>query len=350
MGPLLNFLVEPFLNKKFRTLTFFVTNRCNSKCRHCFYWKNLGKGKELSLDEINRISASMGNFHFLSLSGGEPFLREDLPEICYFFYTQNRVRDISIPTNSMQSEKILELTNKILDKCPEAKISLNISLDGLENIHDKTRGVNRAFKKTIQNTKNLAELKRYNPNLIVNISTVVSNINIGEIKKLIHFIKNNLKVDNHSFEVLRGNPRKKDFKPLNALQFKKFKKLIIANNYSYFKHKGNLKAWYLKKRLDYFLDQQYRVLNNQKWEIPCLAGRIMAVIDPNGDVKPCELLGNIGNLKDFDFNFQELLRSKKAKKMRHWIKKTKCSCTHCVALNASISHSPLAVFIRSILK
>ncbi|MBL7147197.1 MAG: radical SAM protein [Nanoarchaeota archaeon] len=350
MNQLLNFVIEPFLNKKFRTLTFFITNRCDSKCKHCFYWKNLGKGEELSLDKTNRISKSMENFHFLSLSGGEPFLREDIPELCHVFYTQNKVRDISIPTNSMQPEKILELTKKILAKCPEAKVSLNISLDGLEDMHDKTRGVKGAFKKTIQNIKNLSELKETNSNLILNISTVISNVNIGELEKLINFVKNNVKVDNHSFEILRGSPKDTGFRPINAPQFKKLKKLMIANNYFYFKNKGSLKAWYLKKRLNYFFDQQYRVLNNQNWEIPCLAGKVMAVIEPNGEVKPCELLDSIGNLKDFDYDFKKLLKSKKSKKMKQWIKKTECSCTHCVALNSSISHNPSAVFIKALLK
>lgn len=350
MGKLSNFLIEPFLNERFRTLTFFVTNKCNSRCRHCFYWKNLGKGEELFLDEIIKISDSMGYFHFLNISGGEPFLRDDLPEICYIFYAQNKVRDISIPTNSMQPERILALTKKVLSKCPEAKISLNISLDGLESTHDKTRGVKGAFKKTIQNIRNLSNLKKSNPNLIVNISTVISNRNIGELEKLIPFVKNNVRVDNHSFEILRGSPKDADFRTITPVQFKKFKNRMVENNYSYFKNKGGLKAKYLKKRLDYFFEQQYRAISNQKWDIPCLAGKITAVIEPNGDVKPCELLESIGNLKDFNYNFKKLLNSKKAQKIRQWIKKTRCSCTHCVALNASISHNPIAVFVKSLLK
>lgn len=350
MNLLLNFLIEPFLNKKLRTVAFFITNECNSKCKHCFYWKNLGKREELSLDEISKVSQSMGHFHFLSLSGGEPFLRKDLPEICEVFYTQNRVRDISIPTNSMQPEKILDITKKILTRCPKANISLNVSLDGIEDTHDKTRGIKGAFQKAVQNIKNLAEIRHSHHNLMINISTVISNINIEEAEKLISFLKNNVRVDNHSFEVLRGNPKDANFKPLTALQFKKFERLMITNNYSYFKRKGSLKAWYLKKRLNYFFEQQRRALNNTKWEIPCLAGRVMAVIEPNGDVKPCELLTSIGNLKDFNYNFKQLWRSKKAKRARRWIKKTRCSCTHCVALNASISHNPLAVFVKALLK
>jgi len=55
-------------------LTFFVTRRCNSKCPFCFYLKgNISPDvrPELSLDEIEKISASMGDLLWLSFSGGE---------------------------------------------------------------------------------------------------------------------------------------------------------------------------------------------------------------------------------------------------------------------------------------
>ena len=56
-------------------VTFFVTNRCNCKCKHCFFWKELNNLKnELTLDEIKKISMSMGKFSVLSLTGGEPSL------------------------------------------------------------------------------------------------------------------------------------------------------------------------------------------------------------------------------------------------------------------------------------
>jgi len=350
MKNILKFLTEPFLNKKLRTVTFFVTNRCNSRCSHCFYWKNLGKTEELPLNKIKKISQSMGDFYYLSISGGEPFLRDDLPEVCSVFYEQNNVRDISIPTNSMQPQKIVETTKEILHDCPKAKISINVSLDGLEKTHDKTRNTKGAFKKVMENIKLLTDLKKISPNLIVNVTTVVSNANLEELEKLSDFIRNNTKVDNHSFEILRGNPKDPKFRRLDPVQFKKLTKLIVDNNYHYFKNKGFFTSLYLKKRQKYFLKQQFLALNDQNWDVPCLAGKTTVVLEPDGTVKPCELLESIGNLKDFDYNLPRLLNSDKAKKIRRWIKESRCSCTHCVALNLSISHNPSAVFIKCWLK
>jgi len=68
------------------SLIFFVTSRCNLLCRHCFYWEELNKKKgELELPEIEKIAKSLPNLLTVSLTGGEPYLRPDLPEIASAF-------------------------------------------------------------------------------------------------------------------------------------------------------------------------------------------------------------------------------------------------------------------------
>jgi hypothetical protein len=69
-------LGKPFLPP---ILNFLVTNRCTLQCRHCFNWQTPAAGPELTLEEIERISAGLGPLAFLILAGGEPFLRKDVP-------------------------------------------------------------------------------------------------------------------------------------------------------------------------------------------------------------------------------------------------------------------------------
>jgi Fe-coproporphyrin III synthase len=59
------------------TLIFFVTSTCNSKCRTCFYWKELNAHDDLTFAEIERVSETMPPFREIWLSGGEPTLREE---------------------------------------------------------------------------------------------------------------------------------------------------------------------------------------------------------------------------------------------------------------------------------
>jgi len=68
------------------TLTFSVTAACQSLCKTCqigkLYRENPERVKaDLSLDEIEKIFKSIGHVYFFNVSGGEPFLRTDLPKI-----------------------------------------------------------------------------------------------------------------------------------------------------------------------------------------------------------------------------------------------------------------------------
>ena len=74
--------------------THFVTSVCNARCAHCFYPINAGKN-ELSLEELDRFAATLPPIRLLLISGGEPFLRRDLPEICEFLATNNHVKQIT---------------------------------------------------------------------------------------------------------------------------------------------------------------------------------------------------------------------------------------------------------------
>ena len=93
------------------TLIFFVTSRCNSKCRTCFYWEELNQDTDLSFEEIERLSATMPRFNEIWLSGGEPTLRADLVEILELFYRANGVRSINLPANGMGVDLIFTMVS-----------------------------------------------------------------------------------------------------------------------------------------------------------------------------------------------------------------------------------------------
>lgn len=73
--------------RKLESIFLFVTGRCNAKCAMCFYAQEMDKKQpDLTFDEIKKISETVGQFNRLWISGGEPTLREDLPEILELFY------------------------------------------------------------------------------------------------------------------------------------------------------------------------------------------------------------------------------------------------------------------------
>ena len=73
---------------------------------------------ELSLFEYTRLAKSMGPMEHITLGGGEPFLRSDLPEIAKSFYNYTGVRNISIPTNGSIPKHFKIQLEKILKYCP----------------------------------------------------------------------------------------------------------------------------------------------------------------------------------------------------------------------------------------
>ena len=146
-------------------LTYFVTNKCNLKCQHCFYWKNLNlKKRELTLEEIDKFSKNLKDILVLNITGGEPFLRKDLPDLIKTFYINKKPIILTINTNGFLTNKIISDTEKILSfyKLP---LIIEISLDGIKEDHDKVRYVEGAFDKSILTFKKLKELQNNYPKI-----------------------------------------------------------------------------------------------------------------------------------------------------------------------------------------
>src|SRR5262249_30180851 len=122
--------------RSFRALFLFVTSRCNSLCRTCFYFDKLNSRDDLTFDQIRTISETAPRFEKLWLSGGEPFLRAELPEVIELFARNNGVANVNLPTNGLLPGKIFDAIDRTLALAPDVSIDLNFSLDGLGATHD----------------------------------------------------------------------------------------------------------------------------------------------------------------------------------------------------------------------
>jgi MoaA/NifB/PqqE/SkfB family radical SAM enzyme len=294
-----------------RGLFFYVTNKCNARCLMCFNWKDLNKNVEdLSLDEIDKFSKNIGPLGSLVLGGGEPFLREDLFEICQIFIKNNGVKKIAIPTNCLSVEKIIESSNKILELPVYFKMIL--SLDGLEETHDRIRGVKGTFKKVLETYEKL------NPKIQVSINTTISSENENDISDVIDFVDNNLKrIRFHTFEMIRGHYNESRIRPpvMNEQLLEKISKSKTLSR------DECQKAMYT-----YYMKLAMRILKEKRQVIPCRAAFSTPVIDATGNVYHCEILPSIGNIKDN--NFKDIWHSRLAKEQKEYIAHKKCYCTH----------------------
>ena len=123
-------------------LILFITDRCNARCIHCFNWRALNQGDDgLTLEELQRLSGELGPLLTLGISGGEPFLRQDIAAVFRLFAGDNGLRDIAIPTNGLMPARIAAHVRDMLDQDSPTRVTISLSLDGLPDLHDHIRGV-----------------------------------------------------------------------------------------------------------------------------------------------------------------------------------------------------------------
>ena len=339
---------------KLDELIFSVTDKCQFRCKSCFYAdtmdnSNLKAVKGLSLEEIKKISSSMGNISKLLITGGEPFLRDDISEICEIFYKQNKIRHIHMPTNAFQTKKNYEGTEAILQKCPKLNLTIGISIDGLEETHERIRGIKTSFKKCVETAHNLSELRKKYNNLRLNVITVVNHININEIIPLAKFIRKELPVDSHGPVPLRGDPYDKDLRPPTAEQWEKLSKelMLFQEKWNSDRKENRLKKFIRTNRERYMYKTYTTVLNGGNLPSQCQAGEIIGVLEANGDVRVCELKEPIGNVKFFNYDFKKVWFSKQAEEMRKTVKG--CKCIHPCFISSSNKVNPKTLISSAII-
>lgn len=317
-------------------LIFFVTNRCNAGCQHCFYHDHLNDPDtpELSLDEIEKTSRHMGSLFTINLTGGEPFLRNDLDEIARLFYKNTHIRSIGIPTNGLLTDKIVETVKKILGVCPEVILNVTVSLDAVGPAHDRIRGVPGIFNKacqTIDALKNLG-VKR----LGVGISMTLSSENQAGSKETYRYIRDELKPDFLSLLLLRGSVIRPELKDVDPLIYQELCSEVERDIKNYFS--GSMLSRIVGARDMIARKVIARSMQKKSCSgLACYAGSLMGVISETGDVLPCELLNSkLGNLRDQHYDFKKIWNSKDSQLIREKIKDMRCFCTHECFLNNNI--------------
>lgn len=296
-------------------LILYATNRCNLRCRTCFVNFDEYRGKEMTLEEIRQIAGYLNKLIWLDISGGEPFLRSDLPEICAAF----GAKSISIPTNGMEQELICGATEEIREKT-DAKITVAVSIDGFKETNDLIRGKG-TFNKAIGT---IGKLKKIN-GIRIKVNTVLSNENYKEIISFMRFIKE-LDVDFHSINIRRAVSRDSNLKCPSYEDLLKIRSGIfnIWNKYDYGVKK--IESGILKRYQRAAFDASLGVIKEKRQILKCLAWKHHLVIYANGDVSSCEILAPFGNIRKK--SLAELLKSKEATERKNFIKQRKCHCYH----------------------
>ena len=332
------------------TLIFFVTSRCNLRCGHCFYWRELNKATDdaLSLDEIRAIARSFEHPLSLSLTGGEPFLRSDLKEIIQAFHEGCDTREVGIATNGTFETATVQTVHDILREGFLTDLSVQVSLDGLEETHDSIRGIKGSFKKAMNTLKSLAELRNEFDAFYLKTALSIQKGNLTELKDYVENLIP-LKIPLR-FNIVRGGSFGVFNLPKNAAsgfdpkdENSTYLSLEeIERVYGWLKNKSDQSIFHFwPSRQQKIWALSIKMLKHGRSDIPCYADTMESVLYANGDVAFCELSKAYANIRKFDYDFRKLWQSETAEKMRRRI--SRCCCIHGCNLTTGLTFDPATV-------
>lgn len=181
-----------------QAISLEVTHQCVCRCRMCNIWKIPGNVPDLPLrDWIALLSNKLlSDLIEVDITGGEPFLRDDLVDlvhvVCGLKRTDlRRLRTIAVTTNGVLTDRVLDMTEKLLAPMEQSGLELVIvcALDGIDDVHDEIRRYKGAWPAVQASIAGLVELRGSNPHLIVGTKTTVLPENINELDKIAEYAR-----------------------------------------------------------------------------------------------------------------------------------------------------------------
>ena len=284
--------------------TVIVTYRCNARCTMCNRYKAPSKpDEEISIETIKKLP----KMYFTNITGGEPFIREDLPDIVRELYKKSD--RIVISTNGFFTDRIIKLCEEF------PNVGIRISIEGLEQTNNEIRGLNDGFNRGYSTLKKLVEMKHPD----VGFGMTVQDKNAKDLVAL-YDLSNEMGMEfataslHNSFYFVEAKNIIHD-RPMVAKEFEKLINKLLESK--------SPKKWFRA----YFNHGLINYIYGQKRLLPCDMAFDTFFIDPYGDVMPCngtkckEVMGNLN-----EQSWDELWNSEKAEKVRNVVRHCSRNC------------------------
>ena len=264
-----------------------VTMGCNSRCRTCDMWKQ-ERGREMKAGDYALLPPSLTH---INLSGGEPYLRDDLPEIYRVLRRKFPKARIVISTNGLMPERILDMTKQM------PGLAVRVSIDGLGERNDEVRGVPGSYAKSMRTLALLEDLGVKD----LGISSTASRGNCDQLGQLLEVAWER----NMEFTCSVAHSSPIYFGEQNGLVPSEDECLpvldgIMCRQLSSRRPKEWFRAYMTSGMMDYVMSKPRR--------FRCTAIRDFFYLDAAGVVYPCNVRDDpMGNL--LEGSYEELVRS-----------------------------------------
>ncbi len=279
---------------RIEAISLELTHRCFCRCRMCNIWQIPNEVTDLPLTAWTHLlsSESLRGLRELDITGGEPFLRNDLGELLNWI-CQNKedkfpkLKTLAITTNAILTKRILAVAEEIIPALQQQGIDLVLAcgMDAVGDFHDRIRNYSGAWDKLSATLDALKMLKKRYPNLILGIKTTIVPENVQQLEKIAAFAQ-----EHELFTIISpciitanrfGNVDLQDDLKFSAEELELIKRFYSRSATVWKGHSQTLRHY----------------LETGKVNKPCSAGFNTVFVRHNGELFPCPLirypLGNI---------------------------------------------------------
>jgi Fe-coproporphyrin III synthase len=301
-------------------LLYIVTFSCMSRCITCNNWR-IESQDDLSLSEIEKIFSLIPfRIKWLAITGGEPFLREDLVDIIQVALRKMpSLQMVSLVSNGLLKQKIVNDFTRLLE-LDIPFLFIRFSLDGPPEVHDRIRNVPDAYARTMETYAAIKELSKGRKEVNLGFELTISSFNSDHIEDFLPDMLSKHKVNitiAHRGHLYHNTDeagelfmlKKDDISKILEIQKKKLNPLRASDM---------IQREYLKSVPRYIDDPA-------GMENCCVALRSSFGIDPVGNVLPCLMWNRpLGNLRDVDYDIQKLWYTPEKTEISRDIQSKKC--------------------------
>jgi MoaA/NifB/PqqE/SkfB family radical SAM enzyme len=292
-----------------------VTHRCICRCQMCNIWQIPKSLPDLPLsDWINLLSSpGLHRLRELDITGGEPFLREDLAELIKWICLSKpdyfpRLKTLAITTNGLLTDRILDVTRIVAGTLQQQGVDLVLAcgMDAVGERHDQIRQHKGAWQKLLTTIDGLKGLRASFPNLILGIKTTIVPLNAHQLDRIADFARQHglftivspCIITSNRF----GNVDLKETLKLGPEDLQAIKRFYAGPSFAWSGHR----------------EAMLRYLETGTMKKPCSAGFNTVFVRHTGEVFPCPVIAKtLGNIKDLSIN--EILSNPTAEQFRKQI-------------------------------
>src|ERR671922_919455 len=298
-------LVNTFVSAKLHpirptVLIYNCTWVCDARCTMCSNWKWGDRKSDMTLEQLEPVMNHpfWGAVENLNISGGEPTTRNDLPELVEMYAKRlPRLRKVGINTTGLTPHRAIPQLTRIVKFCAEKELlfSARVSLDGIGDIHDQVRHVQRGFDKAVQTITAMQALAKEHENFQFGIAATIFATNMDDAKNILAWARA------HDLDIVFNMLRFTD----NMLNNKELEEKI-----GFRKREEDFMREFFLERVEeesvlsgqsfMYLHYADMIANGYQRTMPCPFQSQGLLLNPNGDLHYCENSQKLGNVLDED--------------------------------------------------